>query len=142
MLKYQVVSRKNPISKSTKFYAQLGSPEPVSLDKIADMIAANCTLTRHDIVACLSAFQEQLINSLQEGKSVRLGDLGSFRVSLHSRGTDTAEEFSASCISGIKFRFYPAARLRKALKIGADGVSFSKVTVPAHSNSHIEVAHS
>ena len=129
MLKYQVVSRKNPIDKATKYYAQLVSPQPVDVNKIADMIASNCTLTRHDIVACLSAFQEQLIYALQEGKSVHLGDLGCFRIALRSEGTNTEQEFTASNITGIKFRFFAASRLRKSLKKGAEGIAFSKQSV-------------
>ena len=133
MIKYFVKSRKNPIDKTTKFYAQIASPEPIDVEAIARRIAANCTLTRHDILACLSAFQEQLINSLQEGKSVRLADLGSFRVTLSSQGTDTAEEFNSSHIRGLRIRFTPAARLRKSVSVGADGVNLSMMdkTIPA-----------
>ena len=125
MLKYYVKSRQNPITKTTKFYAQIASPEPVTIEAIAKLIAQNCTLTRHDIVACLSAFQEQLINMLQEGKSVRLSDVGCFRLTLHSQGTDTKENFSASHVKGVRIRFMPSSRLRKSLAIGADGMRLS-----------------
>ena len=140
MIKYFVKSRKNPIDKTTKFYAQIASPEPIDVEAIARRIAANCTLTRHDILACLSAFQEQLIYSLQEGKSVRLSDLGSFRVTLRSQGTDTAEEFNSGHIEGMRIRFTPAARLRKSISVGADGVSLSVVdkTTPGGADSPTE----
>ena len=142
MIKYYVKGRKNPIDKSTKYYAQISSPEPVDIEAIAKRIGANCTLTRHDILACLSAFQEQLIYSLQEGKSVRLSDLGSFRVTLHSEGTETMEEFTTSHVTGIRIRFVPAARLRKAIAIGADGVSISATDKPkASAPSDEEAGH-
>ena len=133
MIKYFVKGRKSPIDKTTKYYAQIASPEPVDVEAIAKRIAANCTLTRHDILACLSAFQEQLILSLQEGKSVRLADLGCFRVSLRSDGTVSEEEFTTAKIKGTHILFSPAARLRKALIVGADGVNFSMMdkTAPA-----------
>ena len=127
MIKFYVKSRQNPINQNTKFYAQIASPEPVSIETIAKQIAAGCTLTRHDILACLSSFQEQLINALQDGKSVRLSDLGSFRVSLSSDGTDTKEAFSASKIKGVSIIFAPSARLRKATALGADGMSLSMI---------------
>ena len=134
MIKYFVKSRKNPIDKTSKYYAQISSPEPIDLEAIAKRIAANCTLTRHDILACLSAFQEQLILSLQEGKSVRLSDLGCFRVTLRSEGTETELEFSTSKIIGTHILFSPAARLRKALSVGADGVNFSMMAKTSSSS--------
>lgn len=130
MLKYTVVSRKNPVNSDVKWYAQIASPEPVSIDKLSNLIAQNCTLTRHDIVACLSAFQEQLINALQEGKSVRLADLGSFRVTMHSAGALTKDAFSTANINGLSIRFVPASRLRKAISVGAHGVKFVEL-IPA-----------
>ena len=131
MLKYTVVCRKNPVNSDVKFYAQLTPPEPVDVDKISEMIAQNCTLTRHDIVACLSAFQEQLINALMDGKSVRLGDLGSFRVTAHSNGAATEEAFNASNIMNLTIRFVPASRLRKTLRVGAPGISFKQIGAEA-----------
>ena len=129
MLKYLVVSRKNPVNSNVKWYAQIASPEPVNIDTLSNLIAQNCTLTRHDIVACLSAFQEQLINALQEGKSVRLADLGSFRLTMHSVGAPTEDTFSVGNINRLSIRFVPAAKLRKALSVGANGVKFSQLGI-------------
>ena len=136
MLKYQVVSRKNPVNEDVKWYAQIASPEPVDIDTLSNLIAQNCTLTRHDIVACLSAFQEQLINALLAGKSVRMTDLGSFRVTMHSVGSPTEDSFSVGNINRLSIRFVPASKLRKAISIGASGVKFSQlpseVVTPPH----------
>lgn len=122
MLKYSVVCRKNPTNSDVKWYAQIASPQPVDLDTLSDLIAQNCTLTRHDIVACLSAFQEQLINALKEGKSVHLNDLGCFRLTMHSIGSETEEAFAPSNINRLSIRFVPAVKLRKAVSIGASGI--------------------
>ena len=130
MLKYSVLCRKNPVNKNVKWYAQIASPEPLMIDKLAELIAQNCTLTRHDILACLSAFQEQLINALQEGKSVRLADLGSFRVTMHSVGSPTEDAFTASNINRLSIRFVPATKLRKALSVGAHGIAFVQLPKP------------
>ena len=138
MIKFYVTGRLNPITKTTKFYAQMASPESVDINTVANRIAANCTLTRHDILACLSAFQEQLINNLQDGKSVRLPDLGSFRVTLHSEGADSKESFSSSHIKGASVRFVPSARLRKATAIHTDGMNLSFVE---HHEAPVPPAH-
>ena len=131
MLHYSIISRKNPMSSVVKYYAQIASPEPLDIEALSKRIAQNCTLTRHDIVACLSAFQEQLINALQEGKSVRLNDVGSFRVTMHSNDTDLQKDFTSANIKKLSIRFVPAAALRKAISIGADGIKMACLTPPA-----------
>ena len=130
MLKYSVICRKNPVNSDVKFYAQAATPEPLEIDKLSEMIAQNCTLTRHDIVACLSAFQEQLINALQEGRSVRLADLGSFRVTMHSIGTVTEDAFSVGNIHRLSIRFVPSTKLRRSIRIGAPGIHLTQVANP------------
>ena len=127
MLKYTVVSRKNPVNSNVKWYAQIATPEPIGIDTLSNLIAQNCTLTRHDILACLSAFQEQLINALQHGKSVRLADLGSFRVTMHSVGAPTEDDFSVGNINRLSIRFVPASKLRKSISVGASGIAFSQI---------------
>lgn len=124
MLKYHVVSRKNPLNGSVKYYGQMATPESLDIEAISKRIADNCTLTRHDIVACLSAFQEQMIYSLLEGKSVKLGDLGTFRVTISSEGQEFEKDFKASSIKSLHIRFYPAPRLKRAVRVGAEGVKF------------------
>ena len=131
MLKYHLVTRKNPMNGDVKYYGQLATPEPLDIEAISKRIADTCTLTRHDIVACLSAFQEQMINSLLEGKSVHLGDLGTFRVTLNTKGADVAKDFTSAMIKRLHIRFYPASRLKRAVRIGAEGVKFSIVRDPA-----------
>ena len=130
MLKYSVLCRKNPANKNAKWYAQIASPQPLDIDTLSNLIAQNCTLTRHDILACLSAFQEQLINALKEGKSVRLADLGSFRVTMHSVGSPTEDAFTAGNINRLSIRFVPASKLRKAISVGADGIAFTMLPKP------------
>ena len=131
MLKYFVVTRKNPQNEDVKWYAQIAPPEVMDINKISELIAQNCTLTRHDIVACLSAFQEQMLNALMEGKSVRLQDLGSFRMTMHSVGAPTEDAFSVGNINRLSIRYVPSARLRKSLSIGAPGIQMSQIPAPS-----------
>ena len=85
MMQYKVVTRKNPINKTKKFYPALVSPQPVDKTKIIERIEKRCTLASADVKAVLDALEVELIDCLQEGWSVRLGDFGSFRVSLRTR---------------------------------------------------------
>lgn len=131
MIKYYIVSRKNPQNKSEKFYAQQATALPVSLDTIASNIAARNTLTRADILAVLASLQEEIISHLQQGHSVRLGDIGSFRASLSSTGALEKNSFSTKNIKRVKVRFCPSPQIRYALQPSHPDVSFERVPAPA-----------
>ncbi|MDR1982260.1 MAG: hypothetical protein LBQ08_00460, partial [Holosporaceae bacterium] len=50
------------------------------------------------------------------GKSVKLGDLGTLRLSFSSEGTADQKQFDASKISGAKIRFTPSPKLKEQLR--------------------------
>ena len=88
---------------------------PLTLDKIAELIEKRSTVSSADIKAVLDALQFEILNALEEGFSVRLGDVGSFRATLTSRSADSAEAFLPSNIKGIRVRFTPSAKLNEEL---------------------------
>ena len=59
---------------------------------------------------------EIMQDGLEEGSIVRLGDLGSLRVSISSNGESQAEDVTAHCIKGAKCIFTPGKQLKKMLK--------------------------
>ena len=124
MLKYNVVPRKNPIDKTIKYYAQLAPVTPVKLDALCESISGQCTVTSHDVKAVISALEEQLVNFLRNGNSVRLGDLGSFRPIIKSKGAADAESFSADLIEKVKIRFLGSSNFRYKLSRNHPSVSF------------------
>ena len=53
-------------------------------------------------------FLLEIVNVLDEGNIVQMGDLGNFRMSLKTAtATATEKEFKASCIEKGKVLFYP-----------------------------------
>lgn len=97
------------------YYAQVARVRPLTLDKIAELIEKRSTVASADIKAVLDALQFEILNALEEGFSVRLGDVGSFRATLTSRSAATEEEFLPSNIKGIRVRFTPSAKLNEEL---------------------------
>ena len=93
MIKYQLISRKNPITKEYLYCAQAQAVTPVNLAEIAESISASCTVGMADIKAVLYALQEEIVRCLRNGQSVRLGDLGSFHARLSAKGVATVEAF-------------------------------------------------
>ena len=71
-----------------------------------------------EVVQDLEEKGVQVINSkeeleaLKEGKQVDFGDLGKFRLQITSRGADSLEKFTASCITGINIQYVPGEDLK------------------------------
>ena len=101
MLKYNLISRKNPVTKEYAFHASLTPVIPIRLNALAQEVSSNCTVTAHDIKAVVSALEEQIYKMLRNGQSIRLGDLGSFHPTIQSRGAASEEEFSKENIRGV-----------------------------------------
>ncbi len=127
MINFDVIQRRNPKDGTVKFYSQVYTSEYMTLDDIAENISRECTVTVHDIKAVLSALEEQIIIALQAGRSVRFGDLGSFHVTLKSKGTDTKEEFTTANIERVMVRFVRSSKMRSDLMIGHKNVKFKAV---------------
>lgn len=126
MIKYKATVRKSPVDKSLKYYPAPATPEPRLLEQLAAEIEQKCTLTRVDIVACLAALQEAIVAHLKDGRSVRFGELGSFRVSLTGKGCPTADDVKADSIQHLRVLFRPSSQMVKAFRIGAKGITFQR----------------
>lgn len=126
MLKYNVIARRSPIDNSVKFYAQATSPLPVNCQQLCASISEKCTVTIHDVKAVLSALEQEIVNNLRNGASVRLGDLGGFRATLSSRGAKTREEFGTKNIERVNVRFYASPNMRHKLSVLNPEMQFMK----------------
>lgn len=129
MLTYKVVERQNALTKQLQYYAQVSPVTPVTLDQIVELIEKRSTVTSADVKAVLDALQFEVRNALVDGKSVRLGDLGSFRPTLSSRSALSADAFLPANIKGVRVRYVPSAALKSDLKL--DRVSLRNVTPAA-----------
>ena len=81
---YSVSPRINPRDKEAapKFYAQAQARGDVSIREMAERIQSTCTVTKADVYAVLVALEDVIVEALQNGEIVRLGELGTFQLSL------------------------------------------------------------
>ena len=78
-----------------KAYAQAQYNEVMNLQAFARHIATHgCVYSRADIVAILTMAVDCLREQLLAGQKIQLGDLGSFYLSLNSKGADNAKTFN------------------------------------------------
>lgn len=124
-IKFKVVERGQPGvvgGGEKKFYASPVMNGEVSLDKLTKSIEKISTVSGADIRGVLYALVDVMVNSLDDGQIVRLGDLGSLRISLKSEGMATAEEVQHTSIKAASVIFTPGTRLKEML----NGVKFQK----------------
>ena len=69
-----------------------------------------------DIRAVLYAMEEEIVKGLSDGRIIRLGDLGSLRITLSSEGKETADEVSAASVKKAGVIFTPGRKVHEMLK--------------------------
>lgn len=107
-----------------KYYATAVTNGEMDLDKLTKYIEKTSTVSGADIRAVLYAMVDAMTENLSNGEIVRLGDLGSLRVSISSEGSDKEEEVRASTVKSSKVIFSPGKKIKEMLK----SVSYQKVS--------------
>ncbi|WP_454898216.1 HU family DNA-binding protein [Alloprevotella tannerae] len=119
MIKFVIRAKKNPLKKDqVKFYPQMASGVPVMLRTIVGRIEKRSGVSSASVKAVLDALQYEVLQTLSDGNSVRLGDLGSFRLTMHGEGASTAKqakEKGANLIKRVSVRFTKSSAMRLAL---------------------------
>ncbi len=98
-----------------KFYASPVHEREISLDGLTKAIEKTSTVNGADIRAVLYAMVEEAVSGLSDGRIIRLGDLGSLRITLSSEGKDTAEEVTANSVKKAGVIFTPGKKLQEML---------------------------
>ena len=99
-----------------KYYASPVHGKEVSLDGLTRGIEKTSTVSGADIRAVLYAMVEEAVMGLSEGRIIRLGDLGSLRITINSEGRDTPEEVTATAVKKAGVIFTPGKKLQEMLK--------------------------
>ena len=122
MIKYVIQAKRNPLEKDgkPKYYPQMAPTTPMTLAQIIKRVEKRSTVSSADVKAVLDALQYEVIDALENGNSVRLGDLGSFRLTIKSQGVDTvaeAKKQGAKLIQQVNVQFTKSTAMRDALEI-------------------------
>ena len=108
-----------------KYYAQAQARGDVNIREMASRIQGTCTVTKADVYAVLVALEDVIVEALQNGEIVRLGELGTFQVGLSGKGAVTSEDYDTSLIRKARINFRPGLTLAGMLS----SLSFSKVAI-------------
>ena len=114
-MRFKLVQKKNPQKREeVKFYANPVNVGHKSLDDIARDIAGRSSLTRGDVSNVLYNFIDCLPHYLRDGFSIQLGNFGSMRVTLSSKGAETEKAFKTETIRP-RVVFTPGTELKREL---------------------------
>ena len=115
-MKVNLVKRKNPQDKTKeKLYGNAVNLGTKTLHEISTDIAGRSSLTRGDIENVLSNFVDRIPAYLLDGFSVQMGEFGTIRISISSKGAAKAKEFNTDTIK-IRVIFTPGVAFKKRLK--------------------------
>jgi predicted histone-like DNA-binding protein len=125
MIKYTIKERVNPQAplEPRKHYAFVQNQGAVNLRQLATRISRESTISMMDTMAVLEGLLQVIPDLLADGKIVRLGELGTFRVTISSEGVDNPDDFNVTNIKGLNLKFRPGAEFRDQL----NQVKFKKV---------------
>ncbi|MDD1538286.1 HU family DNA-binding protein [Riemerella anatipestifer] len=118
-IKYKTIQKAQPGvagGGDKKFYASPVYQGEKTLEGLTKDIEKISTVSGADIRAVLYALVDVMQTSLSEGRIVRLGELGSMRVSLSSEGKAKEEEVTSAVIRNTKVLFTPGSDLKKMLQ--------------------------
>ena len=105
MIHYKIETKKSPRTGTSKYYVQIAPTVPVTRSAIISQIEKITSLSSSDVKACLDALEYCITEAMKEGKSVRLGDLGSFRPTISSFGTTERNKANSTLVRAVRVRF-------------------------------------
>lgn len=117
LVTYSVVERKDPKNPEVqgKFYAQAQARGEAGIRELSQRIQNECTVTRADVVAVLTALEGVVSDALANGEIVRLGELGSLRISLSGTGSILKEDYHQGLIEKARILFTSGKTLATTL---------------------------
>ncbi|MDR3268254.1 MAG: DNA-binding protein [Tannerella sp.] len=118
-IRYKSVKRAQPGvagGGEKKYYAAPVMDGELNLDGLTTAIEKICTVSGADIRAVLYALVDVTIDRLGDSKIIRLGDLGSVRVTLSSNGVEKEEDVKSTIIRKAGVIFTPGPRIKLTLE--------------------------
>lgn len=102
-------------SPTPNYHLKAVCKQHTSMDEIARRISNKCSLTKADVIACLNALNEEVMDQLSGGNKVDLGWLGSFKIGLETKAHPSPEDCKIKDIKRVKVNYLPNKQMKKEL---------------------------
>lgn len=126
MINIKTIERVNPRQplEPRKFYGVTKASGVIDIRQLAKQISKETTLGTPDVIAVIEALLQDIPDLLLAGNIVKLGDFGTYRLTVSSEGTETSEEYSTTMIKKTNLNFRPG----KIFKDQINSAVFRKVS--------------
>lgn len=118
MYKYKLVQKVNPQKREDpkKWYAIPAPNVPQTVKAMTRAATENTTTAPIEMEAALDLLGKHARQQLQQGHTVRVGDLGTLRVTFKSEGAEDATQFNAgTMIKNPRILFTPSKEFRESV---------------------------
>ncbi len=118
MYKYKLVKRGYPgkPDEPKKWYASPLSEAALNVKAMARAATENTTMASIELESALELFNEYAIEQLLQGHTVRMGNLGTLRITFKSEGVEDITKFNANTmIKEARILFTPSKEFREAV---------------------------
>lgn len=140
MAKYKLIKKVNPQKRQEpgKWYATPKSETPLSGKAMTRAATANTTTAPIEMEASLELLAKFVPLQLQQGHTVKIPGLGTFRLTFKSDGVENIDDFRAnSMIKNARIVFTPSKELRESV---LSGLSFEDGGVLENDISYASLA--
>lgn len=114
MLKFHIIKRRDPrdLNAPEKFYASIKKVQSVNLDYIANELAGTSSVSKGDVMSIITNLIDLVPKELANGRTVKLGKLGTFWLNVNSEGLEKEEDVSPEAIKKVNVRFRPSRTVK------------------------------
>jgi predicted histone-like DNA-binding protein len=111
------VERRDPRDRSLppKYYASLSNRYEIGFEELLTEITDLSTVSVGDTYNVIQSLTHLIRKHLQNGRTLKVGDLGIFYATINSDGKDTGTEVDANSIKKAQIRFRPSVKLKSAM---------------------------
>lgn len=118
MYKYKLVKRGNPQNENApkKWYASPLSETAQDVKAMTRAATENTTVAPKEMEAALELLGNYARQQLLQGHSVKVGDLGTLRITIQSEGVEDITQYNPqTMIKGARILFTPSKEFREAV---------------------------
>ena len=117
-IKITAVGKTSPTepSQPMRYYPRAVQSGVIDLEKLSEQISTSTTLTETDCHAVIISLVNTVSKALEEGNIVRLGQFGTFQVSVKGSASQTPEAVSPKSVVSASIIFRPGIRFKKMLQ--------------------------
>lgn len=113
-----VVKRPGGIGSQIKhmYYPTVTNTKMIDLNHLCDIISERSARSRADIHYVAELLANTIPKLLQDGNSVKFGNLGIFSLSIKGEGKESAKDVNVRAINEVKINFRPSTVVKRKLK--------------------------